>query len=78
MMAFTATTFALLVSAAHIAFAQTSLEEELFQNACQVKTNKTVYIDFLNYVIARHSIYEDDLEGQRRMMFLTCFVYILR
>ena len=77
-MAFTAMTFALLISAAHIAFAQTPTPKELFENACQIETNETVYRDFLNYVIARHSIYEDDLQGQRSMMFLTCIVYILR
>ena len=66
-MEFTVTTLMLMTSLARIAFAQTSLNE-LLLNACQVYDNDTLYYEFRDYVIARHSIYEDVHEGQRRKM----------
>ena len=70
MMEFTAMTLVLLASVARVTFAQTS-SDELFLNACQLFTNASLYYEFEEDVIARHSIYEDPLGGQRR---ITCFI----
>ena len=73
-MELTPLTLVLLASVAHIAFSQTSLDE-LSLNACQIYTNKTLAYDFVDYVIARHSIYEDVHQGQQRII-LTCSNYV--
>ena len=72
---YTTLTLVLLASAAHIAFAQTS-SEGLLLNACQISTNHSLEIEFLEYVIARHSIYGDNSKGQRITILMSSCIYI--